>query len=485
MKTTEGIGMVYFRGMEPFLDTSGHQLNLLEVEPQTLWYQDPVSGWAIDEEANKSILSYNLPVTFHGVGAPIGGTMTPPLSFLTTLKKHQSLLNPMWFSEHMSFNYYKEGHRKINTSFLLPPLQNEETKRFAIRNIKRYQKYIDLPFSFETNVNYLQPQMNEIPDGKFAAMVAEQSDCGILLDMHNIWVNEKNGRQKVSDFVSDLPHERVTEIHLAGGFYLDGYYLDAHSGPSSTHLNELALRVIRQLPNLKAIIFEMLPDFAQKKTTKHLQKQFESMQRMWDERGRKLRIKPTVNSPKSSPEVQTAIKAADYESALGKAVLQRKESTTAYQQISLDPGIPVMQKLVFSFRSGVIVSMFPYSCRYMRLKLGEEHFTNLLNQYFMTTDPELIPGRLTFQFNRFIKSKVSIPLLHTILEFELKNLRSAVDGKARKVKSRFDLQKAIDHLDKYELPEENSSAELIPSELIAPSKEIAVELTEMLNVYHA
>lgn len=484
MKKTEGIGMVYFRGMETFLDKCAHQLNLLEIEPQTIWYQQPDSGWAIDEKANSSILSYGLPVTFHGVGAPVGGTVPPPLSFLTTLKKHQQMLNPMWFSEHMSFNYFKDGDKKINTSFLLPPFQSVETKAIAIRNIQKYQQHLNLPFSFETNVNYLQPRKDEIEDGKFAASIADEADCGILLDLHNIWVNQKNGRQKVIDFVADLPHERVTEIHLAGGFYMDGYYLDAHSGPSSTHLNEIALKVIRQLPNLKAIIFEMLPDFSKNNTALQLKKQFDCMQKMWDERGKNSRLKPAKASDNSSHRQESFIKTAEFESALGNAVLGRKKKSVAFREVSKDKGIPIMQKLVFSFRSGVIVSMFPLSGRYMRMKLGEESFSTLLNEYFKKTDPELFPGRLTFRFARFIKSKTSLPLLHILLEYELKLLRSAIDGKQRKVKTSIDLQYAINKLENYELPEEDHSTTQTSSTHEYWVQENDAAIAEMVNVFH-
>ena len=62
------------------------------------------------------------------------------------------------------------------------------------------------------------------------AAVAECADCGILLDLHNLFANGVNGRQSVEEFIAQLPLERVWEIHVAGGVELDGYWLDAHSG---------------------------------------------------------------------------------------------------------------------------------------------------------------------------------------------------------------------------------------------------------------
>jgi Protein of unknown function (DUF692) len=64
----------------------------------------------------------------------------------------------------------------------------------------------------------------------YVAAIAEQADCGILLDLHNIWTNQRNGRQPVTDYIAQLPLDRVWEVHLAGGFETGGFYLDAHVG---------------------------------------------------------------------------------------------------------------------------------------------------------------------------------------------------------------------------------------------------------------
>jgi len=54
-----------------------------------------------------------------------------------------------------------------------------------------------VPIAIETAVNYLRPRADELGDGEFVAAVAERADCGILLDLHNIYCNALNGRQSV------------------------------------------------------------------------------------------------------------------------------------------------------------------------------------------------------------------------------------------------------------------------------------------------
>src|SRR3546814_12998281 len=79
--------------------------------------------------------------------------------------------------------------------------------------------------------------------------------------MHNLWWNQRIGRQPVDDVLAALPLERVWEIHLAGGDAVDGYWLDAHSGRVPDPLMELCRTWFPRLPNLKAVIFEILPDY--------------------------------------------------------------------------------------------------------------------------------------------------------------------------------------------------------------------------------
>ncbi|MDZ7694634.1 MAG: DUF692 family protein [Balneolaceae bacterium] len=92
----------------------------------------------------------NKPISFHGVGFPVGGSITSDTEHIECMQNMIDTLNPVWLSEHLSFNrIYSEGS-VINTNFLLPPLQTMEGVLNAAEELKQYAAHFDLPFAFET-----------------------------------------------------------------------------------------------------------------------------------------------------------------------------------------------------------------------------------------------------------------------------------------------------------------------------------------------
>ena len=254
-----GVGLVYFQGFESFLASHSSLIDVVEIEPQTFWYDknDECDAFKHDPAVIDFLKSYQRPKLFHGVGYPIGGICLPSQQHFNTLRQQSAALKPQWISEHLNFNIFNEAGVDINSGFLLPPLQSKAGIQTAVANIRNYQLEMSLPFAFETGTNYLRPRKNEIPDGLFVRKVAEEADCHILLDLHNLLANQRNGRQSVKEFLEQIPFERVIELHVGGGMYYKDYYLDAHSGPSDAELFSILETVVGRLPNLKALMFEI------------------------------------------------------------------------------------------------------------------------------------------------------------------------------------------------------------------------------------
>jgi len=255
-----GVGIVVSPGLDLLWDGIRHLVDVVEVEPQTMWTPRQDSGWDLIEEAFCWVENLRVPTIAHGVGFPVGGCEPPePAGVALAAFSAQRLAASHW-SEHLSFNRATVNGTSIDAGFLLPPAQTWAGVDAAVDHVASYRAAATLPFLIETGVNYLQPRPGELSDGAFIAAVADRSDCAILLDLHNLLANERNGREPVSDVLNELPLERVLEVHVAGGFRFDGYYLDAHIGGPDGELLALLAEVLRRLPNVRAATFESEPE---------------------------------------------------------------------------------------------------------------------------------------------------------------------------------------------------------------------------------
>ena len=340
-----GVGVVYSSALEPLLDAAPELINVLEVEPQTSWIEtrNAESPYLVRADIQEHLASLPGDKLVHSIGTPVGGSVAAHAAQIPLLRQTIEHLHAPWASEHLSFNLTPD----FFTGFFLPPRQSDAGLKTYVEAIKRLRDGVGVPLAIETGVNYLRPRPDEIPDGEFISAVAEAADCGILLDLHNVYCNELNGRQTVERFLTHLPLERVWEVHLAGGFELEGYWLDAHSGAIPDRLEGLARDVIASLPELKAIIFEIFSSFLPHFGLDATRGELEKLHALWALRGSHVSRGRTRSVPAEATEI--GISPAAWERALGSLVIGRAPSTALGHELASDPGVP----LVAGARQGV------------------------------------------------------------------------------------------------------------------------------------
>jgi uncharacterized protein (UPF0276 family) len=424
-----GVGLVYWPALAPLFESG--DAGVLELEPQTLWKKtssSPGFAYQLNEELFESIVRLPQPKVLHGVGQPIAGTVDDPTEYVPLLRSMASRLEPAWISEHLSFNRVRQGEQVIECGFLLPPAQTPGTARIAARNLRRYAADVGYPVAFETNVNYLAPVDGHLDDGLFYAEVAQLADCGVLLDLHNLWCNERNGRQRALDAIAQMPLERVWEVHVAGGEPFDGLWLDAHSGGMHPELIALAATVVPLLPNVGALIFEVLPEHLSNIGLDGVHRQLEHLRSIWNtRRGRQIRVERAGRND-VAPTLSDEREASAWELRLMNVMNGRAMD----DPFSVDRGCAVLRRLIHDARSASLARGMRFTTTALLAGLGKNAVDRLLSDHFQSSPAETFVVMECHRFARFLDDRPdvvsSVPYLAEILAFERALLAASLFG---------------------------------------------------------
>jgi uncharacterized protein len=438
-----GVGITYSEAIVPLLERLPELFPVVEIEPQTTWMKttDPAVPYRVKEEVVQRLLSLPGRKLIHSVGTPVGGSVRPEPQQLALLLEAIARFESPWVSDHLSFNHTPE----FGTGFFLPPRQTLVGVTTVTRSIQDLQRSLRVPVAVETGVNYLRPRADELRDGEFVRCVSETADCGLLLDLHNIFANALNGRQPLDAFLDDLPLERVWEVHLAGGMELDGFWLDAHSGAIPDALYAIAEQVIPKLPNLGAIIFEIFPSFVPVVGLDLVEEQIRRLHALWQRWTPRVARSAMSSSPivVHAPDVDPAEgeKATPdaWERALGALVIGQSSDGELTRQLETDPGVTVISGLIFEFRASMVVGTLRLTSRLLMLALGPDAFRTILADYCHRVPPQSY-GSLEFDaFGRYLREmNLAVPHVAKVLEFELATLATLIDDQARVVKFDFE-----------------------------------------------
>ncbi|BAU47814.1 hypothetical protein SVA_1239 [Sulfurifustis variabilis] len=170
-------------------------------------------------------------LSLHGVGLSLGSTDPLNERHLHALKRLVARYQPAFVSDHLSWSSI--GGRYLND--LLPLPYTEESLAHVSARIAAVQEFLGRELLIENPSTYLRFTHSTIPEGEFLAEVARRADCGILLDVNNVYVSAVNHGLDPRVWLDAVPADRVRELHLAGHTrrrYPDGEILiDTHDAP--------------------------------------------------------------------------------------------------------------------------------------------------------------------------------------------------------------------------------------------------------------
>lgn len=167
------------------------------------------------------------PVVLHGVSLSLGSVDPLNESYLRELKTLIQRCEPSWVSDHLCWGSVG-GHYAHD---LLPLPFTEEALRHVVERARRVQDRLGRQILVENVSSYLTFSHSTMPEWEFLSALAERADCGILLDVNNVYVSSVNHGFDAAAYVRALRPARVGQIHLAGHSETDTRLIDTHDGP--------------------------------------------------------------------------------------------------------------------------------------------------------------------------------------------------------------------------------------------------------------
>lgn len=195
-----------------------------------------------------SQLTEKYALSIHGVGLSIGADAPLNQTHLARLRRLLDRYPTAQFSEHLAWS----SHGDVCFHDLLPVAYTAQTLALVTDHIKQIQDYLGRRMLLENPSTYLSFTASTLREADFIHAIIEETGCGLLLDVNNIYVSAVNHQVAPEELLSGLPLGAVGEIHLAGfaedrDDIGDRLLIDAHNSPVDAAVWDLYHDVIKMI----------------------------------------------------------------------------------------------------------------------------------------------------------------------------------------------------------------------------------------------
>ncbi|HEV8718167.1 MAG TPA: DUF692 domain-containing protein [Candidatus Binatia bacterium] len=199
------------------------------------------------------------PLVLHGVSLSLGSTDPLNLTYLDGLNALIRRFEPAWVSDHLCWGSVG-GHYAHD---LLPLPYTEEALVHVSERVQAIQDHLGRQILIENVSSYLTFSHSTLPEWEFLAEIAERADCGILLDVNNVYVSATNHGFAAEQYIAEVPADRVGQIHLAGHADMGTYLFDTHDGPVIAPVWDLYRLAVRRCGRVSTLIEwdDKIPEF--------------------------------------------------------------------------------------------------------------------------------------------------------------------------------------------------------------------------------
>ena len=230
-----------------------HYTEFLEASPQVSWVEAISENFMGLGGRPLKVLEQvrrDRPVVLHGVSLNIGSTTALNLEYVEALKQLIERIEPAMVSDHLCWG--RMGDRFSHD--LLPLPFTEEALLLTVQRIQELQELLGRQVLIENVSSYMTFHQSVMTEWQFLNEVAQRADCGILLDVNNVYVSSRNHGFDPVEYVDAIDPQRVGQIHLAGHQDRGSIVIDTHEGHVSDPVWQLYAHTVKRLGRVPSLI---------------------------------------------------------------------------------------------------------------------------------------------------------------------------------------------------------------------------------------
>lgn len=238
--------------------------------------------------------------------------------------------------------------------------------------------------------------------------------------------------------------------------------VDAHLGLIQEPVWELAERVVARLPNLKAVVFETMPEYFRSEgiTSNEVASEIDRLRHLCDSRDSAVPEVKEATADRLPVETAGGDTAA-WEHTLGQVVAGHASGglTAGLQD---DPGTAIYRKLATSVRIGVVTDSLRLTYRLLTLEVGTEGTEQILHRHIDETPAQPVALDEARQFVEWlVVDEPEIDDITEVIAFELATIDAQLSGEAQTMVFNRDPIELLEALGAGTLPSQRTPGEYV------------------------
>ncbi|MBC8072935.1 MAG: DUF692 domain-containing protein [Deltaproteobacteria bacterium] len=180
----------------------------------------------------------------HGLMMSLGGTDPFDDTYFAQLRGFLDRHQAPWHSDHLCWS----GLGGALLHDLLPvPFTTAAARRIAERVVEARDR-LGRPMAVENISWYLHAGAPQLDEAEFVTEVLERADCGLMLDVNNVFVNARNHGFDPFEWLRKVPLGRVIQMHVAGHeLWDDTLVVDTHGAEAPAGVLDMLAWVIERV----------------------------------------------------------------------------------------------------------------------------------------------------------------------------------------------------------------------------------------------